>query len=148
MAAAGSFRTQPHCLISKMSVGINMWRISHLIIKWLFLSAWNPLRSQFISLRIIHTGFTVVDGQQVVYYLFLSWRIRNLSSSHADLLGAPLRRRHRARSASRLVVNQENSGDDEGRCSVWATLVHYRLRGGERGIHMTVWVVSWTHRAV
>lgn len=109
-----------------------MWRISRLIIKWLFPSAWNPLRSQFISLRIIHTGFTVVDGQHVVYYLFLSWRIRNLSSSHADLLGAPLRQRHRARSASRLVVNWENSGDDEGRYSVWATLVHYRLPGGER----------------
>lgn len=136
MTAAGSLRTQPHCLISKMAVAITMKKIIYRL-KVVFLSACNPLRSQIISLKITHTSFTVVDGQQVVY-LFLSWRICNLSSSHADLPGAPLRQRHRARStrsarsANRLVGIRVNGGADEGICCVWATLVHYRLRVGER----------------
>lgn len=100
----GSSRTQEHCLISKMNADIiimcrrSFYFTSHVIMLW------TPLKMQFIR---FHSGFIVVEVQQLVYYLFVSWRIRNLSSSHVDLPGAPLWHRHRARTASRLVVNWE-----------------------------------------
>lgn len=99
-------------------------------------------RSQFllsVDINSFTLAFAAVDGQQVVFiYLFLSWRIRNLSS-HTDLPGAPRRRRHRARKRSaskkkkKMGGNWPWSGEDEGRYSVWATFVHYRLlRGAAR----------------
>lgn len=68
-------------------------------------------RSQFllsVDINSFTLAFAAVDGQQVVFiYLFLSWRIRNLSS-HTDLPGAPRRRRHRARKRSASKKKKKN----------------------------------------
>lgn len=82
-----------------------------------------------------------MDGQQVVhlYYFFLYPKGSLTSppptqSSQALLSAAGSVEKHKPLDSK----TGDNGEDGGGRYSVWATLVHYQLRGGERGIHMTV----------
>lgn len=107
-------------------------------------------RSQFllsVDINSFTLAFAAVDGQQVVFiYLFLSWRIRNLSS-HADLPGAPRRRRHRARKRSACKKKKKREATDGGVermrgdtvCGQHLFIIDccVELRG--RDVHMTAW---------
>lgn len=124
--------------------------IKRLLVKasvWFFQGDIQWRRSFLLSADI--NSFTLaVDGQQVVFiYLFLSWRIRNLSS-HADLPGAPRCQRHRARkrSASKKKKKKREATDGgvermrgDTVCGQHLFIIDccVELRG--RDVHMTAW---------
>lgn len=78
---------------------------------------------------------------RLVGFLFLLWRIWNLSFSPAELPETPLCRMHRARSACQLVVKGRRRGWGERRGNISSLL----SCGGQRSIHRMAWGATWTH---
>lgn len=114
------------------SSAIIVYRINHLVIKWL-LHSFIPKEASLLAWEWI-TLF--VDGQHLLFHICFS--------PEGCLTSPPPTQTSQALLAAGGTEQEAlgsktggNRGDDEGRYSVWATLVHYHLRGGGRDIHMT-----------